>query len=356
MRHSLAALIALTAIGIGAANAAVYKVKDLSTLGGTESYALAINNSGQIVGASKTIGDRSTHGFVYNGSRLLDLGTLVNPGSRPGSSGNAINTSGQIVGSASMDGDEFGTIYRAFLYGNGGMTEIGPGFSVANAINDKGEIVGELGMNSDDFFVAGGLTLPSALNGKHGHAHDINNTTQIVGEAFFTPGGNHAFLYYGSWLLDLGTLGGSRSSAYAINNLGQVVGEAQRSDGSVHAFRWSGAMTDLGALRGMNSRATAINDKGQIVGYSGLDDFLSNRAFLYSNNTLTDLNTRIDPASGWTLLHAYGINDRGQIVGDGTNVFGQRHAFLLTPVPEPSTLVLASLGAVLALVLRWRRK
>ena len=53
--------------------------------------------------------------------------------------------------------------------------------------------------------------------------------------------------------------------------------------------------------------------------------------FLYSNGAMTDLNSLIDPHSGWTLETATAINDQGQIVGWGTNAVGQTEAFLLSP-------------------------
>lgn len=62
---------------------------------------------------------------------------------------------------------------------------------------------------------------------------------------------------------------------------------------------------------------------------------------------MADLNTLIDPASGWTLFDARDINDAGQIVGTGT-ISGTQHAFLLTPVPEPETyaMLLAGLAVI----------
>jgi hypothetical protein len=48
-------------------------------------------------------------------------------------------------------------------------------------------------------------------------------------------------------------------------------------------------------------------------------------AFLYRNGTSYDLNTLIAPNSGWQILDAYGINDRGEIVGDASykdNLYG----------------------------------
>jgi hypothetical protein len=48
---------------------------------------------------------------------------------------------------------------------------------------------------------------------------------------------------------------------------------------------------------------------------------------------MVDLNTKIDPATGWVVLGASGINDAGQIAAWGTNnLTGARHALRLTPV------------------------
>ncbi|MHB1034178.1 MAG: PEP-CTERM sorting domain-containing protein [Pirellulales bacterium] len=51
------------------------------------------------------------------------------------------------------------------------------------------------------------------------------------------------------------------------------------------------------------------------------------------------------------------MNESGQIIGNGINSLGQQHAFLLTStVPEPSSLVLAVLGAIGVAVGCWRRR
>ena len=72
-----------------------------------------------------------------------------------------------------------------------------------------------------------------------------------------------------------------------------------------------------------------------------------------SADGMLNLNTLIAPQSGWVLGGATGINDVGQIVGGGL-LNGIDHAYLLTPVPEPSTLALAALGTV-ALLAAGRR-
>jgi probable HAF family extracellular repeat protein len=154
---------------------------------------------------------------------------------------------------------------------------------------------------------------------------------------------------------DLGTLGGTVSCASGINNSGQVVGYAYTSEGDYHAFLYDrGEMIDLGTFGGPNSTASAINDSGQVVGYantvgsSPLPPPLNqpySHAFLYSGGKMLDLRTLLT-TSGWRLLDATGINDKGQIVGQGMNPGGQNHAFLLTPTPEPSTVVLLGVGAI----------
>jgi probable HAF family extracellular repeat protein len=72
----------------------------------------------------------------------------------------------------------------------------------------------------------------------------------------------------------LDSLGGLRSTANAINNLRQVVGAARTPDGLAdHAVVWNGAaITDLGAAGAGSSEALDINDRGQIVATALLQD------------------------------------------------------------------------------------
>ena len=59
-------------------------------------------------------------------------------------------------------------------------------------------------------------------------------------------------------------------------------------------------------------------------------------------------------ALGINLRDAVAINDAGQIAANGVNSAGQFHAFLLTPVPEPSAVGIA--GMLSMLLLRRRRR
>jgi len=109
-----------------------------------------------------------------------------------------------------------------------------------------------------------------------------------------------------------------------------------------------GKMVDLGTLGGFESTANGINDAGQIVGVS------NELPFIYFNGIMTNLNTLIPSNSGWTLDTANAINDSGQIVGSGINPSGIGGAYLLTPVPEPASAGLISVGMMVLLARRRR--
>lgn len=137
---------------------------------------------------------------------------------------------------------------------------------------------------------------------------------------------------------DLGTLpGGTYSLARAISENGMVTGWSDLHFGgpdvvnATHAFLFQGGlMTDLGALRGdVSSYGYDVNSVGWVVGVSE-GPVETQRAFLYADGKLYDLNDLLPRHSGWELASAYGVNERGQITGVGF-LDGALRAFLLTP-------------------------
>lgn len=117
---------------------------DLGNLGGAvNNIAYAINESGQIVGASDLPGDNTGHAFLWQKGVMSDLGTLAGDFS---STAFANNNNGQVVG---LSCDQNGNC-RAFLWQSGAMADLNtfipPNSSLyllnAQDINSRGEIVG----------------------------------------------------------------------------------------------------------------------------------------------------------------------------------------------------------------------
>ena len=88
-------------------------------------------------------------------------------------------------------------------------------------------------------------------------------------------------------------------------------------------------MADPGTRGGSYTALWALNNKGQAVGESTDADEVDH-AILVDNGMVIDLNERIPADSGWVLLFADGINERGQISGTGL-LNGEVRSFLLTP-------------------------
>ena len=113
---------------------------DLGTLGGTYSEALAVNDLGQVVGASYTAGVPLLHAFLWTAhDGMIDLGTL---GGRY-SGATWVNNGGQVVGESTVASDGS---FHAFLWtASEGMIDLGTlggPVSAAQAVNESGQVVG----------------------------------------------------------------------------------------------------------------------------------------------------------------------------------------------------------------------
>jgi probable HAF family extracellular repeat protein len=322
---------------------AQYAVVDLGTLGGTTSFATAINRSGSVVGYAATSGDGASHAFLWRHGVMTDLGVL--PGGT-NSRANAINDRGQIVGSSdaltpSLNSSTDIVASQAFLYSRGKLTDIDPDAKLsytpgswAYAINDAGQVVGDVLASSGDsqaFLYSGGSFATLPIVGDEPQARGINRRGAIVGSTFVNT--SPPFLFAGGVQTNLGTAPGQ---AEAINDRGMIAGWAQVAGGYSHAFLDTAflgtagtTLTDLGTLGGLTSQANALDGDGRTVGTAQIAGGAAH-AFLYQRGAMVDLNALIAGSSGWVLENATGINAGGEIVGVGT-INGAEHAFLLVP-------------------------
>jgi probable HAF family extracellular repeat protein len=185
----------------------------------------------------------------------------------------------------------------------------------------------------------------------------VNSSGQVVGSSEFFP--NQPYLWNATTggITNLGTLGKSEGAATAINSVGQVVGWIDTDLFVI--WTQTGGMRDLGHLGAGVTNSPAINDLGQVVGSYDLTNG-GGSSFIWSQTTgMRDLKSLVDSsANGWSLGRPMSINDAGQIVGVGIDLSGFNEAFLLTPLPEPSTLILLAVGglAVVLTVLRRRKR
>ena len=131
---------------------------------------------------------------------------------------------------------------------------------------------------------------------------------------------------------DLGPFDNNRNDILAINDCGQAAGVSLNAGtGRVEAFiEEQGERSSLGTLGGSFSIARGINNCGEVVGGSLTEGDESYHGFVYRNNRLFDLNAMLEPDSGWELIQAFAINNRGEILGVGARE-GQDRIVLLRP-------------------------
>ena len=324
-----------TIVGNGAAGLTRWD-GNVATVLGTLSHPTAINSAGEILAR-----DNSGRLAVWTG---INPKVLVEPAAPPGYSNNfggGLNRSGAVLGTVYVQDFNDCCFPHAAILDGTNVTDLGGDYYGIRpvGINDAGIVVGDRGANLGG---AGGRS-------DQAWVWDGNARTDLTNLS--TQGG-----YFGKgWSVVAG-----------INSGGQIVGtSAVINDrpgtcfpdgwGCVErAVIWNGLTpTNLGTLEGGGaSGGLGINASGQVVGWSNLDysplSFGSFHATFWNGTEAIDLNSFLSRSvsdAGWILTHAYAINDGGSILAQGSNLgSGKSHQFLLTPIPEPETYLLMSLG------------
>lgn len=311
----------------GAEEAFLYSggtVRRLGTLGGADSQATGLNQRGEVTGYALGA-DGVPRAFVYRDGRMSEV--LRPPGAAVLSGGQDINRAGHVLGfSQAADGTSLPFLSdgrTSRFLDVSGLGERAEGIQ-ARALNDRGDVLGYFGVGDGSgdihpFLYRDGratalpmppdLPPPSFLT--RVYAVDLNNAGQAlvnVNETIDLPGDNNDYF---SYLYSGGT----------ITRLGN---------------------DDFEFLGGY------INDKGWVVGSvrTYTEEPVSSIA-LYRNGEygmLADLVPE-EQAARWALEGALAMNNRGQILGQGTLLeTGEFAYFIATPVPEPATAFLALAG------------
>lgn len=292
------------------------RIKNLGTLGGSNSIAIAATDSNFVIGAAENglvdhsgmpgfDGVSQIRAFGWRGENIFDLGTLGGEDSFPSDMNNFEEVVGLSTTTLAPNSDGIIPVH-GFLWSKDTMRDLGTlggDFAGASAINNRGQVVGTSTLSGDQT--------------------------------------SHPFIWRNGKMIDLGTLGGIYAVGEWINDLGEAIGFGPRADDDVliYAFVWThGAILDIGAVAGDNSsRAFGINNKEQIVGQSWFWDgqnTTDSHAFLWEQGgPMVDLNT-ISTGSRLDLFEADFINDRGEIVARGFTPDGDVHTAILIPVGE----------------------
>jgi probable HAF family extracellular repeat protein len=373
-------------IRLAAQEHARYKLIDLGTFGGPQSYVYIPDNYASVFNDRDTVAgwaDTSeldpyrpdfcfnedcfvSHAFQSHNGVRTDLGVLPHGSS---SLADWISANGLIAG-ISQNGESDPIVpgfpeFRAVFWKDGQITDLGtlPGGgyeSLANAINSHGVVVGmATNTNKDDpnsIFGFGlqtrafrwdkenGMQDLGALGtGSDAEALLVNERGQIVGESYTNSKksaycnqyfglvlATGAFLWENGEMKNLGSFGGTCTFAADLNDKGQVVGlSTLKDDKFQHAFLWENdSFHDLpNTTGGKNAAAIALNNDGVAVGWvSPSSKLLPQLAALWKNDTMELLGS----VDGDLCSNAYSINASEQVVGVSAPAcdFGQQRAFL----------------------------
>lgn len=317
-----------------------YSLTDLGPA--NESNQGQVNNQGQVIFSS------GSDSILYSGTRQ----SIPNP---PGAAFTAswLNDLGQVVGTVRYPN----VTYAVGLYAGGTVQIISSGANrTGDLINDAGQIVGEnLDTRQPFLYFGGTYTNIGALPGDgQAVARGISDAGVLI-DSTAASGPHHAAIYSHGVLIRVSGSEALNIQPFGMNDMGQVVGSAtDTAHPQDEAILLSnGQAIFLGSLPGTSSAALAINDSGIVVGDGrGISTGFIATAY-FPGTGWVNLNSVVSNAGGWSLEFAHSINNEGQIAGIGIHN-GVPSAYLLTPVPEPSTgaLLLIALWGLVA----WTRR
>jgi probable HAF family extracellular repeat protein len=314
---------------------------EIPSAGGTQVFVQDINNSGVAVGAERAP-DGNFHAFLYSDQTgLQDLGV------RGSGFASAIASDGSIAGHFDR-GAGSGTLFGYRYTATGGQVPVCSTPCSVWDLNAHEQMVGLMIDPTDALkwqaflFTPGtGTHLLGTLGGARSSAAGVSESGLVVGNAQVagSPPGDvgHAFVYDAkNGMRDLNVLAGGSGSGWILKVASDVSDTQITGSGMVQGhmrpFLFDLATNTVHALGTWDDHDAfggALDAHGDVVGWSARSDSL-NEAIVYSPNFgLRRLVDFVDPAEGWDLQQAGGMNDNGQIVGWGYRA-GAARGFMLT--------------------------
>lgn len=340
-------IIAFTSITSFLSAKISYEIQDIGTLQTHSSNAISINNQGQILGwyninsseNEKHFFLRDKEGEFYElPSRTLEEGTSIN--------WRFLTGNGKVYGTFSANQ---GMIALCEWDLNKGYIELGvmPGKDVVNVNNLEQVLIKSIQENEN------GNIITQPVIWQNGQITKLNGLIGDVG------------------------IQSQESFGHAINNNGDVVGQSEtyivyknEIFKQVHAVMWAnGEIIDLhkSIPKCSYTQATSINDLGDVIVNGFLVNLKGERVPQYLNYCRVsdnnyffseameiifdrngqeiliqkDINKLLsnDHNSIWlNCSKIIGVNDKGEVIGRGTTIYGEQHALLLVPVINDTEL------------------
>jgi RHS repeat-associated protein len=332
------------------ANVAVEEIGDIDAeFANAQPAARAINANGHVAGWA-TLLSGATHAYMYVGSgNSIDINQAANIPTELDAYG---ITSNDTVGGGYFDGSG---VQHLFTYSQAhGFNDLGtgPAGSMVNPqeMNDAGQFVGTLslpGGASHGFrFTPGvGYDDMGTLGGQNSFGFGIDAEGTILGSAQTADSPTSGFEFFGHaaiynseiQLVDLNRYVDPTSGLVLVTTFRSagnwISGTAVDSGGINSAYRLnivSGTVDDIAVTNGGSLFGFGVNSYGEVVGDGTVDGAgTPSVAYIFSDSLgVRKLNDLIDPASGWNLTTALGIDDNGDVTGTGV-LNGRLAAYIL---------------------------
>lgn len=320
------------------------------------------NRNRERMSATDLGGSGSFAGFLLDGARQTPFrassdGTIERlqgyPDRRAGAT--SLNRAGVVVGG----GEDTNGSSRALLWERDrafrDLGTLGGNYSQASDVNERGWVAGTSDLANGEthgfLWRDDRMTDLGDLSSRHPFTtvHALNDSGQVVGQEEMWDGPTIAWIW--DEALGLRRITDFSANTADINDAGTVIGQYNPARGELYAYRWrDGVLTRIGT-----DQPVAINGAGVIVGnaFDRSDDY--GPVIWYSDQAERLLDRVLDLPSTHRLTRVLDIDDEGRILAQAQRRdFSSVDPVLLTPVPEPATVLALTLG--LAALARKRRR